>query len=191
MNKAGLIEKIKESRATFRKKRNDEERSEQYAYKDGVVEGLSIALTHAHQLNESKPVELPKILINTIEEWKERRQSLHTVLVEEYFNDSSEEIYSDEVYYAIHENFDDFCFAYVTGKYVEKKKQKYYVLNKKGHLMLKRYQEGISEMKISSTLPVADYELNKEDIQLTEEEIKNYDGRFWAFAIPVDSTESE
>lgn len=123
MNKEQLKEKIKESRATFREKKR-------HAYNNGAIQGLSIALTYIHQLEESRQVELPKILVNMIEESKGRGESLQTVLVEEYFSDSSEEIYSDEVYYAIDKYFDDFCLSYVTGNYVVKKDPKWRIKKK-------------------------------------------------------------
>lgn len=78
---------------------------------------------HIHDIPES--VELPEILIRVIENWK--GASLETVLVEEYFNESSAEIDSDEVHCAIYNHFDDFCFAFVTGNYKVKKEPKWIV----------------------------------------------------------------
>lgn len=69
--------------------------------------------------------------------------------------------------------------------------EKYYVVDKNGYLLLRRYENvGVSFMKTSTTLTVKKFKERVpeqlDSIQLTEKEIKDYDPRYLAFAIPTE-----
>lgn len=80
--------------------------------------------------------------------------------------------------------------AWFDGYETEKTPPLYYVLNKKGQVMLRKYENGIGEPQLSSTMTPYTFS-NKERIRLTEDEIKDYDKRYWAFAKSVEEWESE
>ena len=89
----------------------------------------------------------------------------------------------------IEENHELFARAWLDGFTVEKE-QKYYVLSKELHPMLcesagtdKKIMESITELTINEK------GLYKEQYALTEQEIKDYDERFWPFAVKVEELE--
>ena len=73
------------------------------------------------------------------------------------------------------------------GGYTVEEEQKYYVLGKHDTPILFRdYRNRITETSnLSDVYPKS----NSEDFELTEQEIKDYDERYWAFAKPVEELE--
>lgn len=65
-----------------------------------------------------------------------------------------------------------------------KKSRKYYVLDSKDIPLLERE----NDRAYKTTTPLSIYEtyMDKSQFALTEQEIKDYDERFWAFAVPVE-----
>lgn len=96
-----------------------------------------------------------------------------------------------DVYKWYRRNTHTFVNAYLTGKYeVEvEKEQKYYVLDKDNIIMIGKVSNG-KVMKRNFHTPFNNFkESAKEKAQLTEQEIKDYDERFWPFAVKVEETE--
>lgn len=83
------------------------------------------------------------------------------------------------------ENDELFARAWLDGYEVEKEK-KYYVLDKKDATLLKKRATGerVSKSAGANIYNVKSWEC-EEEYQLTEQEIKNYDERYWAFAEEV------
>lgn len=111
------------------------------------------------QLDEPEKVVVPKFVAKKIESYG----SALEMLANEYFDQSSEEVDSDELACWIDGNADLFFNAWVCGYEVEKE-QLYYV-----------------------KLPGVGY-LNNADggIKHTDKEIKAIDERYWPFAVKVD-----
>lgn len=87
-------------------------------------------------------------------------------------------------------NQDEFAKAWIAYPNIEvEKEQKYYVKDDKGNILLMKVTKGfgIGDRKgeVVNSLNVGE----ASDIELTEKEIKDYDERFWAFAVPVEEEE--
>lgn len=80
------------------------------------------------------------------------------------------------------ENQEKFLKAWIYGYEIEKEPL-YWVRGKEGKSLLVRC---LSAIKISSGSGVNYQENHREDYTFTEKEIKDYDERYWAFAVPVD-----
>ena len=93
-----------------------------------------------------------------------------------------------QIYEWYRENTHKFVNAFLTGEYEVEEDQKYYVMNEENELILGWSQsaymtpciEGYEYMKCNG----------RENLfQLTEQEIKDYDERYWAFAVEVEEVE--
>ena len=74
------------------------------------------------------------------------------------------------------------------------KPTKYYVLDKYGVAMLRKNDMNIGGGVCKSAgvnIHAAVHRQDEEKYQLTEQEIKDYDERFWAFAEPVEENKNE
>lgn len=81
-------------------------------------------LNDLDNLEYNHKVKLPQFIINTMYGY----DNLHDMLTEEYFNDSTEEIDSDDVQCWIGENFDKLCYAWLhQNSYEVEEEPKYYV----------------------------------------------------------------
>ena len=81
-------------------------------------------------------------------------------------------------------NDEVFARAWLDGYNIEKE-QLYHVLNTEGHFLLRKYEDKVCGMRLSAAVTPKD--IGSADwFLLTEREIKNYDERFWAFAVPVE-----
>ena len=81
-----------------------------------------------------------------------------------------------------------------TRGYRVEKPTKYYVLDKYGVAMLRKNDMNIGGGVCKSAgvnIHAAVHRQDEEKYQLTEQEIKNYDERFWAFAEPVEENKNE
>ena len=67
--------------------------------------------------------------------------------------------------------------------------QKYYVMNNDNRMMLVRMMDGKTITESDPFMLEDMYEGEKESHRLTEQEIKDYDPRYWAFAKPVEELE--
>lgn len=95
----------------------------------------------------------------------------------------------EDVYEWYRRNTYTFVNAYLTGKYEVEEEQKYYVLNKNNKLMLRKYTRGVRELDISNSMTIDSEFFEFERFALTEQEIKDYDERFWPFAVKVEELE--
>lgn len=83
----------------------------------------------------------------------------------------------------INENGELFIKAWLAYPDIEVEEQKYYVLSKdRKTILLERWASGISPC----AMPISEKE---EGDMLTEQEIKDYDERYWAFAVKVEELE--
>lgn len=81
-------------------------------------------------------------------------------------------------------NDEVFARAWLDGYNIEKE-QLYHVLNTEGQFLLRKYDNKVGGMRLSATVTPKD--IGSADwFLLTEREIKNYDERFWTFAVPVE-----
>ena len=93
-----------------------------------------------------------------------------------------------EIYEWYRMNTHKFVNAYLTGEYEVEEEQKYYVMNEENELILGWSQsaymtpciEGYGYMK---------YNGRENLFQLTEQEIKDYDSRYWPFAVKIEEME--
>jgi len=86
---------------------------------------------------------------------------------------------------------DDFAKAWLAYPNIEiEEEPKYYVLDKENATLLKKSAvgEGIAK-SVGTNIYNAKSWKNEEEYQLTEQEIKDYDPRYWAFAVKVEELE--
>ena len=77
-----------------------------------------------------------------------------------------------------------FVNAYLTGEYEVEEEQKYYVLDSYDIPLLERVGKQIQ--KTATELSIHEKARDISRFELTEQEIKSYDERFWAFAEPIE-----
>lgn len=156
MNKQELIETLEEIRANIDR---DIEIGDRTVFSQGKKDAYNNTIGLVKQLDEPEKVVVPKFVAKKIESYG----SALEMLANEYFDQSSEEVDSDELACWIDGNADLFFNAWVCGYEVEKE-QLYYV-----------------------KLPGVGY-LNNADggIKHTDKEIKAIDERYWPFAVKVD-----
>ena len=86
---------------------------------------------------------------------------------------------------------DDFAKAWLAYPNIEiEEEPKYYVLDKENATLLKKSAvgEGIAK-SVGTNIYNAKSWKNEEEYQLTEQEIKDYDERYWPFAVKVEEME--
>lgn len=124
---------------------------------------------------------IPKFVAKWIEEVKPDN-SLRVAF--EYIAQRKRDNYDDELAFWVEEgNSETFARAWLDGYEVEEE-QKYYVLDKEDNILLIRGYRGIEKadnLKITNSGGGA--------LKLTEQEIKDYDERFWPFAVKVEEME--
>ena len=85
-------------------------------------------------------------------------------------------------------NDEAFARAWLNGYEVEE--QKYYVINNDNGIMLIRMMDGKTITEAMTFFRFEDMsEVEKKSHRLTEQEIKDYDSRYWAFAVAVEELE--
>ncbi|TKK63899.1 DUF1642 domain-containing protein [Enterococcus faecalis] len=154
--------------------------TESLSYDNGYEQGVYDSLSHVILLDEPKKVVVPKFVAKKIESY----DSALEMLANEYFDQSSEEVDSDELACWIDGNVDLFFKAWLNGYEVETK-QLYYV-------------DVINDGAVHKRL-ILDHENGKHNIvgwsdnliglvqeMFTEQEIKAIDERYWPFAVKVD-----
>ena len=78
--------------------------------------------------------------------------------------------------------------AWLYGYTVEEE-PKYYVVNNDNRMMLVRMMDGKTITEADPFKLEDMYEVEKKAHRLTEKEIKDYDHRYWAFAVSVEEME--
>lgn len=131
------------------------------------------------KLDEPEKVVVPKFVAKKIESYG----SAIEMLANEYFDQSSEEVDSDELACWIDGNVDLFFKAWLNGYEVEKEPL-YYV--KFDILYWQKYlvkNVETDQFYLSNNEKVVG---NYEQVKFTEQEIKAIDERYWPFAVKVD-----
>ena len=139
-----------------------------------------------------KPV-IPKFVADFIEETKKQYRTLVFAITHIYNkneigaspNKEEERIYQ---WMEAYDNEEVFARAWLDGFTVEVE-QKYYVMNNDNRMMLVRMMDGKTITESDPFMLEDMYEGEKESHRLTEQEIKDYDPRYWAFAKPVEELE--
>lgn len=168
MNKQELIENIKDLRDNY----PDNGRH------DGVRQGLLIAIGAIENLEEPKKVVIPKFVADWIEEMKQDKAPFYSVMSSLMSKTNYE--WEWAIWKSTNMNFSEIVAQAWLNGYKVKKEKLYYVLNKHGETLL-GFMSG--EVKLSGGYKLHDD--NKDRYQLTEKQIKDYDERFWSFAVEV------
>ncbi|EGO2631665.1 DUF1642 domain-containing protein [Enterococcus faecalis] len=130
MNKQELIEEIKKDRELIKRYAENENYS---AFYNGMETAYSAAIGLAKRLDESKKVVVPKFVAKKIESYG----SALEMLANEYFDQSFEEVDSDELACWIDGNVDLFLKAWLNGYEVEKEPK--YVISVPNDSIYKHY----------------------------------------------------
>ena len=176
MNKQELIKDLKKRRGNYLDN----------GIHSGIRQGISIAIDAVERLDEPAKVVIPQVVADFIEKqkgWDEDRQ--------EYVEDDATDLLNamdldnasqhvDVVHYLL-DNSETFAKAWIEG-YDVKKEKLYYVLDKQGKTLLVLMG---GEVRISGGYVLSESTANKDIYQLTEKQIKDYDERFWEFAVEV------
>ena len=86
-------------------------------------------------------------------------------------------------------NTHKFVNAYLTGEYEVEKEQKYYVMNNKDYFLLAKAEGYDIVFSTGGIFTLKDAENRSITFEFTEEEIKGYDPRYWAFAVEAEEVE--
>ena len=134
-----------------------------------------------NQLDEPELPVIPQFVASAIEKTKENRKDI-TIL--NIFNEvTTSGFYTERVDDWVLNNPDVFTRAWLDGYTIEKVKM-YHVLDQNRKVMIRKYR-GVVE-RVNATMSPSDYpHWQKEKLELTEQEIKDYDERYWAFAEEV------
>lgn len=129
---------------------------------------------------EREKVTIPKEVAEWIVGCREHGYDF-AVTLDEGVNDSPEDVWK---WLGNANNQDTFARAWLDGYEIEE--PLYWVRNKEGRSLLVR---GHSAIEISSASSVNYQENHAEHYTFTEKEIKDYDERYWAFAVSVEEEE--
>lgn len=152
------------------------------------TETISKVLELIDQLDEPEKPVIPKFIANWIEETKKQGKSLVFAITHIYYkneigkspNKEENKIFQ---WMELAYNEEVFARAWIDGYEVEKEKR-YHVVNKENYFMLRKYDGLVDIMRVSSSMSRDEYGKDT-SFMLTEKEIKDYDGRYWAFAQEV------
>ena len=161
------------------------------SYNSGYEDGLAYALKLAHQLDEPEKVVIPQF----VADWWERdddsvtmygrlrAEKKHKFDLISIFYDKGLGDYLSKAEDWIYENNSAFLDL-VNGKpYEVEEEQKYYTLDSEDIPLLERWGNQIQR----TTTELSIYEKGRDNsrFELTEKEIKDYDERYWSFAVEV------
>ena len=126
---------------------------------------------------------IPKFVADWIEKYIEYGYDLYPALKKMENNSRSWK----RIYDWYRKNTHTFVNAYLTGKYEVEKEQKHYVLTSSNKILLTKDDGEVRETyQVYSWIKKRD----KERYQLTEQEIKGYDERYWPFAVKVEEIDN-
>ena len=140
------------------------------------------------QLDEPEKPVIPKFVAVWIEETKKQGKSLVFAITHIYYkneigkspNKEEKKIFQ---WMELAYNEEVFARAWIDGYEVEKEKA-YHVVNKENYFMLRKYDGLVDILHVSPSMSRDEYRKDTR-FMLTEQEIKDYDDRFWAFAEEV------
>lgn len=128
------------------------------------------------QLDEPEKVVIPKFVADWIEEMKQDERPLYNVMS----SLTNKRNHEWTIWKKANMNFSEIVAQAWLNDYEVEKEQLYYVLNKHGETLLLFYGGKVS---VSSGYEIHDD--NKGLYQLSEKQIKDYDERYWRFAVEV------
>ena len=146
----------------------------------------------------SKTDELKPVIPQFVAEWiEESKPYLSLRVAFEYIAQGKKDSHDDEqlAFWVEEGNSETFARAWLDGYTVEKEQEYHVILNQsddkdRGQALYKIYT--MSSKKPSSHL-IHSFEIREAlkvgNFQFTEKEIKDYDERFWVFAVPVEEEE--
>lgn len=143
-------------------------------YNGDYEDGLAYALKLAHQLDEPEKVVIPRFVADWIEHCKANDLDLYEAFGHSDMSVEVSDLVGDM-------DADILARAWLDGYEVEKEKF-YYVLDKQGKTLLVLMG---GEVRISGGYVLSESTATKDIYQLTEKQIKDYDERFWQFAVEV------
>ena len=145
----------------------------------------AVPIVHLQNLlvpKQELPV-IPKFVADWIEKYIEYGYDLYPALKKMENNSRSWK----RIYDWYRKNTHTFVNAYLTGKYEVEKEQKHYVLTSSNKILLTKDDGEVRETyQVYSWIKKRD----KERYQLTEQEIKGYDERYWPFAVKVEEIDN-
>ena len=136
-------------------------------------------LEDSEKLEEPKKVVIPKFVADWIEEMKQDERPLYNVMS----SLTNKRNHEWTIWKRANMNFSEtVAQAWLYGYEVEEEKL-YYVLDKQGKTLLALIG---GEVHISGGYVLSEGTATKDVYQLTEKQIKDYDERFWSFAVEVE-----
>jgi len=157
-------------------------------YDEGYIHGMNDVQAIANQLDEPEVLsqELP-VIPQFVADWISEVKPDNSLRVAfEYIAQRKIDNYDDELAFWVEEgNSETFARAWLDGFTVEEE-QKYYVMNNDNRMMLVRMMDG-KTITEADPFPFGElYDGEKKSHRLTEQEIKDYDERYFAFAVRVE-----
>ena len=146
------------------------------SYLSGARASIELAITLVKQLEEPEKVVIPQFVAEAFE--KTRAKNWFTSLSINAMYDSSDEV---GYWLEVPSNEELLLKAWINGYEVEKEKL-YYVINDAQQLMLANNGRMVPTL---TNFEVATHQGVLKKYQLTEKEIKEYDARYWPFAVEV------
>ena len=129
---------------------------------------------------------IPKFVADWIEEMKQDERPLYSVM-SSLMNKTNHEW---AVWKSANKDFSEIVAQAWLDGYTVEEEQKYYVLDKENATLLKKSAVGEGVAKsVGTNIYNAKSWKNEENYQLTEQEIKDYDERYFAFTVKVEELE--
>lgn len=129
---------------------------------------------------------IPKYVADFIESRKHTYANTFQYILQIAMGNSESPRFNKE-YDWIRQSVEVFARAWLDGYEIEKEKL-YYIVDKNDEVLWFRNRQGVPRLSGSTLRSVLKSE-SKQRYQFTEQEIKNYDERFWPFAEPVEQAD--
>ena len=170
MNKQELINELNLARDSY---------TNENGFRSGVRTGLGIALGVIDQLEDSEKVVIPKFVADWIEEMKQDKRPFYSVM-SSLMNKTNHEW---AIWKSANMNFSEIVAqAWLDGYQLEK--EKLYVVELISNNLMRCLGYDLVD-KVFFISETQEERLNKFKKRFTEQEIKDYDERFWPFAVEV------
>ena len=170
MSKQELIKALKEEHNDYHPEYN-------YDIRLGFEAAIEI-VEEILEPTEPEPLVIPQFVADWIEEMKQGERPLYNVMS----SLTNKRNHEWTIWKRANMNFSEIVAqAWLNGYEVEKE-QLYYVLNKQGKTLLMLMS---GEVCTSGGYALSESTFTKDIYQLTEKQIKDYDERYWQFAVEV------
>lgn len=155
---------------------------------EGLREGLETTIIQVQKLDEPKKPVVPQFVANWI---KEEKNQYDSDLLMIGFISIQSGLKNEAVDQWVNEHRDLFAKAFLAYPNIEiEKERKYYVVNKNGFAILGRSHREFEETPYPENGRLRDFYEGDPEYIFTEQEIKDYDERYWAFAEEVTDEEN-